>query len=792
MLLVGALGWSAGWLPTFAYATLQAPSGLNATSVKATSFTLKWSGATGGAISYDVLKNGVQIGSTTSRSFVVTGLSPLTAYRLAVAARDGAGQVSPPSAIYLVTTAADTTKPDKPGDLVAANVAMTSLVLGWSAATDDVGVTGYEIYRDGYWVGTSVLPAYVMAGLAPDTKYRITVKAVDGAGNVSGPSGVLIVQTLAGPPAAPTELWVSSLTAVSFTLKWASSTGGTRGIAGYQVYRDGVLLGSTTTRSYPVSGLEPETVYRLSVTARDAEGRISPASAELVATTPPDTRKPKPPTGLVASNVAPTSFTLAWSAATDAVGVTSYLIYRNGERLGASVTAIFNVTGLTPGSGSKMTVRALDAAGNLSGSSSALNVTTPLSSGNMPPAVTLSAFIEGGGFILPAKIHLEASASDSDGTIVRVEFLRDGIKLGETTAAPYVLDWETGTPGIYAFTARATDNGGAVTLSSARALAVATGLPFLADFEVGEGYALGLLNGQGDWVAPGITVVTDADKAHGTQSVLVPGTLPTATVNHGFPVIAGQPVVFVDYFALPAAGVDPAMGSRFETDSTRFAFVRSGSGGGFEIFAGDEAAEGIWRPIGPILPVAPDGLALDWLRLTVRADYATKKWDWYLNGTMLVADAGFTDTAINNLTVFKLAGHPGVPTGFDDFAAALENPLFIDADKDGMADAWETAHGLDPETNDRNGDLDGDGLTNIQEYVLGTDPDNPDSDGDGMPDGWEVRHGLNPLVNDANADADGDGMNNRDEFLTGRTPLKGTVPDLGGVINLRIYQPGRP
>lgn len=94
-----------------------------------------------------------------------------------------------------------------------------------------------------------------------------------------------------------------------------------------------------------------------------------------------------------------------------------------------------------------------------------------------------------------------------------------------------------------------------------------------------------------------------------------------------------------------------------------------------------------------------------------------------------------------------------------------------DADNDGMPDAWELDHGLDP-TNamDATLDPDGDGLTNLQESVALTDPLDADTDGDGLPDGYEADAGFDPTVADGDRDADGDGYTNYQEYLAGTDP----------------------
>jgi hypothetical protein len=86
---------------------------------------------------------------------------------------------------------------------------------------------------------------------------------------------------------------------------------------------------------------------------------------------------------------------------------------------------------------------------------------------NNPPAVNLTVPANSANFTAPASITISASASDSDGSVTKIEFYQGAAKLGEDTVSPYSFIWSNINPGNYTLTAKATDDKGAETTSSA-------------------------------------------------------------------------------------------------------------------------------------------------------------------------------------------------------------------------------------------------------------------------------------------------------------------------------------
>ena len=128
---------------------------------------------------------------------------------------------------------------------------------------------------------------------------------------------------------------------------------------------------------------------------------------------------------------------------------------------------------------------------------------------------------------------------------------------------------------------------------------------------------------------------------------------------------------------------------------------------------------------------------------------------------------------------------------FQEVGITCTNLPFLDNDNDGMSDYWEYRYGLDfNNPNDASTDVDFDGLTNREEFVLGTDPQSADTDNDGLADGWEVLFNYDPLTDNSEAtlDEDGDGLTNLQEFTLGTDPQSADT-DNDGVIDSEDEHP---
>ncbi|GGH12933.1 hypothetical protein GCM10008013_05640 [Paenibacillus segetis] len=276
---------------------------------------------------------------------------------------------------------ADPQPPTAPTNVMASNITTESVTLSWTASTDNVGVTGYDVYNGTTLAGSTTTTTFTVSSLTPSTTYSFTVKAKDAAGNISTASSSVNATTLAivpdtQPPTAPTNITTSNVTSNSVTLNWTASTDNV-GVKGYDVYKDSALAGSSTSTSYIVTGLSASTAYTFTITAKDEAGNVSVASAPVSVTTgAADTVPPTAPTNLAAPTITASSVSLSWTVSTDNVGVKGYDVYNGTTLAGSSNTTSYTVTGLAPNTAYTFTVKAKDDAGNVSAASNALTVTT--------------------------------------------------------------------------------------------------------------------------------------------------------------------------------------------------------------------------------------------------------------------------------------------------------------------------------------------------------------------------------------------------------------------------------
>src|SRR6266513_2595521 len=386
------------------------PAGLTASAASSSRINLSWLAATDnvGVIRYSVYRDGVQIASVAGRSYANTGLSAATTYSYTVAASDAARNASAQSSPVSATTKAplDTQAPSIPTNLAASAITPTTLTLSWNAATDNVAVAGYRVYLTRTLLLSPSSTSAQIIELTPDFTRSFTVAAFDAAGNASAPSAPLSVTTppLADTtaPTTPSGVAASALTSSSLTLSWSPATDNV-GVTGYRVYRNGTLAASPSGTSASITGLSAATTYSFTVSAVDAAGNASGLSAPLSATPPPlpDSTVPSTPTGLVGVAVSSSQINLSWTAATDNVGVTGYNVYRGGTQIATlGVVTTFQNIGLTASTNYSYTVRAFDAAGNVSGQSMAASATTraPGTSGTAPTPYTGTPIAVPGSF----------------------------------------------------------------------------------------------------------------------------------------------------------------------------------------------------------------------------------------------------------------------------------------------------------------------------------------------------------------------------------------------------------
>jgi len=348
----------------------------------------------------------------------------------------GISSITVIGASNISTTFTDSQAPTSPTTLSSASVTATSFTLSWTASTDNVGVASYEVFANGTSKGTTTSTSVSISSLTCATTYTTTVKAKDAAGNVSAASSALSVNTgacagltkLTGTAFGTTPTYQNGTSTfdkvfdgdINTYFDYANANGGYAGLDLASAYSIGQIKyyprstftsrmtggkfqgsndNTTYTDIYTIS-TEPtlawqtvdvsSSAYRYVRYLSPDGGYCNVAEVEFYTggTVVSDTKAPSAPTSLASASVSTISFTLSWTASTDNVGVTSYDVYKNGTLYTNVTNTSASISGLSCNTAYSMTVKAKDAAGNVSAASSALSVTTSACSTPTPSSTT--------------------------------------------------------------------------------------------------------------------------------------------------------------------------------------------------------------------------------------------------------------------------------------------------------------------------------------------------------------------------------------------------------------------
>ncbi|VAW87548.1 hypothetical protein MNBD_GAMMA18-2212, partial [hydrothermal vent metagenome] len=181
------------------------------------------------------------------------------------------------------------TAPTDPDNLRALPASDSEIVVVWDASTDDKGVTGYHVYRNGTLVGSTPYPVYRDTGLEIGIGYTYEVEAIDGRGQVSaktGPTKPLMLDGMPDTkaPPAPTDLQASADNN-SATLSWSQTE--INDVVGFRILRKGSTtpVATVTSTTYTDLHLVSATEYCYRIEAYDAAGNTSAPSSETCVTT---------------------------------------------------------------------------------------------------------------------------------------------------------------------------------------------------------------------------------------------------------------------------------------------------------------------------------------------------------------------------------------------------------------------------------------------------------------------------------------------------------------------------
>ena len=424
----------------------------------------------------DFLDGGALIGSvglpnSLPQGYAYTWSNPsLGPHQITARAVDtlGGSAISAPVTVYIF--AADQTP----------QVALTSPVSGQSfnstdtvqltatATSSDRSIQRVEFLAGTDIIATSFLPPYGGSWIGPPPgNFAIVARAFDDLGvAVASPAAYVWITADARPPAVVmTAPAPGSIVPASSPLPLAATALAPDSTIGrVDFYAGATMIGSASSAPYgfiwssPLAGTQS-----LTAKAYDLKGRIGASTPVSITVSGnlPMVSLTAPIAG--AKLTAPATIGLSATASEVGASIVRVDFYANGTLIATEKTPPYNATWNYVAAGSYLlTAKATDNVGATQ-SSPAVAVTVV---NNVPPTVALTTPVKGQTFFTGQPVPLAASASDSDGTVSKVEFLVDGLTVAAVGSPPFTQAWTPLGTGAHTVQARATDNAGAATTST--------------------------------------------------------------------------------------------------------------------------------------------------------------------------------------------------------------------------------------------------------------------------------------------------------------------------------------